>query len=199
MKRILVACFDKKVNKSIVSAFFNRHISDETTLWSILRIVENRLILIHKCSIDFEDFQRSHGICCSSFTSFQLINGKEISHSFWGVQSLFLPANRSWVSRWTLGVNRLVINGITGFFPVNLVTSLFKAETTAGSLFSHSVDLFRSLKFISWVYWKAKRRSPKVRLNRSTIPWSLWTFTFPLLILTSCYVISLVNHPRIHA
>ena len=82
MKRILVAYFDKKVNKSIVSAFFNRHISDETTLWSILRIVENRLILIRKCSIDFEDFQRSHGICCSSLTSFQLINGKEISHSF---------------------------------------------------------------------------------------------------------------------
>ena len=82
-----------------------------------------------------------------------------------------------------------------GFFLVNLVTSIFKANTTSGSLFTYSVDLFPSMEFISWLYWKVKRRSPKVRLNHSTIPWSQWTFTSPLLILTSCFVISLVTSP----
>ena len=48
-----------------------------------------------------------------------------------------------------------------------MFTSLFKANTTSGSLFTHSVDPFPSLKFISWLYWKVKRRSLKVRSSKS--------------------------------
>ena len=51
----------------------------------------------------------------------------------------------------------------TGFFPVNLVTSLFKAETTSGSLFTHSVDLFPPLKFISWCTGKWRGVHPKFK------------------------------------
>ena len=83
----------------------------------------------------------------------------------------------------------------TGFFPVKMVTSLFKAEPTSGSPFTHSVDLFPYLKLISWLHWKVKRRSPKAPLNHSTVPWSLLKFTFPLLILTSCSATSLVTSP----
>ena len=43
------------------------------------------------------------------------------------------------------------------------------------------------------LYWKVKRCSPKVWLNFSTISLSLWTFTFPLLILKSYFAISLVT------
>ena len=58
-----------------------------------------------------------------------------------------------------------------------------------------SVDLFPYVKFISGLYWKVKRCSPKVRLNCSMIPWSLWMFTFPLLILTPCFAVSLMTSP----
>ena len=51
----------------------------------------------------------------------------------------------------------------TGFFPVNLVSSLFKPETTSGSLFTHSLDLIPaqgyqparkySVMAIQWMAW----------------------------------------------
>ncbi|MCV6614472.1 MAG: hypothetical protein OIF35_05800, partial [Cellvibrionaceae bacterium] len=44
-----------------------------------------------------------------------------------------------------------------GFFPVRLVTSLFKAETTSGSLFTHEVDRWRSGSRFSAAYWCPNR------------------------------------------
>ena len=62
----------------------------------------------------------------------------------------------------------------TGFFPVHLVISLFKVETTSGSLVTRSVDLFPSLKLISWLL-KSEGALTQTLMNRSTIPWSLWS------------------------
>ena len=91
----------------------------------------------------------------------------------------------------------------TGFFSVNLVTWPLKCKTTSERHFTHSVDLFPDVKFISWLYWKGRRRSPKVRLNWLTIPWSLGTLTFSLLIslhhaLPSLLWLQLWIHARIN-
>ena len=47
--------------------------------------------------------------------------------------------------------------------------------------------------FISWLYWKLKRRALNVRWSRSTIPWSRWTSMIPVLFLTSCFVVSFTS------
>ena len=78
-------------------------------LWTIFYIIENRLAFIHRWSLDIVDLQRLDWIWCSSFTTFHLTSGKEIS-------------------------------------------SLFKGETSSGSLVTHSVDLSEDLKFISSLY-----------------------------------------------
>ena len=58
-----------------------------------------------------------------------------------------------------------------GFLPVFLVTSLFKAATTAGRRWTHSVDLCPSHSTISWAYWRANRLPASVLFHLSTIPW----------------------------
>ena len=89
--------------------------SDETTLWSIFQVIENRLILIHQCSIDIIDLQRPDWICGSPLTTFQLSSSTEICHVLWGVDSLFHQANRPWKSHWTLHFNHLILDGIHRF------------------------------------------------------------------------------------
>ena len=84
-------------------------LSSEFSLWTIFYIIENRLAFIHRWSLDIVDLQRLDWIWCSSFTTFHLTSGKEIS-------------------------------------------SLFKGETSSGSLVTHSVDLSEDLKFISSLY-----------------------------------------------
>ena len=54
--------------------------SDEITLWSIFQVIENRLILIHQCSIDIIDLQRPDWIYVSPLTTFQLGSSIEICH-----------------------------------------------------------------------------------------------------------------------
>ena len=89
--------------------------SDETTLWSIFQVIENRLILIHQCSIDIIDLQRPDWICGSPLTTFQLSSSTEICHVLWGVDSLFHQANRPWKSHWTLHFNHLILDGTHRF------------------------------------------------------------------------------------
>ena len=83
----------------------------------------------------------------------------------------------------------------TGFFPVNLVTSPFRAAVTAGSLFTHSCD--RSSGFIrsSCACWCPNSLSAKVPFQRSTINWSRWTSTRPRLTLTLCFARSWFTVP----
>ena len=88
-------------------------LSSEFSLWTIFYTIENRLAFIHRRSLDIVDLQRLDWIWCSSFTTFHLTSGKEIS-------------------------------------------SLFKGETSSGSLVTHSVDLSEDLKFISSLFQKVK-------------------------------------------
>ena len=56
------------------------------------------------------------------------------------------------------------------FLPVSRVTSPFRAATTEGNRFTHSVDRSLEDSLISCAYWCPKRRSASVRWKRSTMP-----------------------------
>ena len=77
-----------------------------------------------------------------------------------------------------------------GFLSVSRVTSAFRAATTEGNRFTHSVDRSPEGCRISWAYWCPKRRSASVRLKRSTMPWSLWMSTRPRRTWTECFASS---------
>ena len=71
-----------------------------------------------------------------------------------------------------------------GFLQVSRVTSLFKAETTSGSFLTQAVErapnfAISGFSFISTAYWWPNSCSARVRLNLSTIPWSLWISVRP--------------------
>ena len=70
------------------------------------------------------------------------------------------------------------------------VTSPFRAATTEGNRFTHSVDRSPEGSRISWANWCPKRRSASVRLKRSTMPWSLWMSTRPRRTWTECFASS---------
>ena len=72
-----------------------------------------------------------------------------------------------------LSTYRLCPNGL------RRATSPFRAETTAGSRCTHSVDRPPTGNRISWAYWWPKSLSDRVLFHRSTIPWSLWPPTRP--------------------
>lgn len=57
-------------------------LSNESTLWTIFWIIENELAFIYHWSLDTVDLQRPDWICRSSFTTYRLISGKEISCLF---------------------------------------------------------------------------------------------------------------------
>ena len=73
----------------------------------------------------------------------------------------------------------LGLDSIRGLFSVSRVTSPFRAATTEGNRFTHSVDRLPEASLISWAYWCPKRRAASVRLKRSTMPWSMWISTRP--------------------
>ena len=76
-------------------------------------------------------------------------------------------------------VSVLALIALEGFFSVSRVTSPFRAATTEGNRFTHSVDRLPEGSLISWAYWCPKRRAASVRLKRSTMPWSMWISTRP--------------------
>ena len=83
----------------------------------------------------------------------------------------------------------------TGFLSVSLVTSLLSMANTAGSLWTHSVDLWPSFavpeKRTSCAYWCPKSLLARARLNHSTIycpRWAPSTPAAPLLTSTLCLV-----------
>ena len=57
-------------------------LSNESTLWTIFWIIENGLAFIYRWSLDTVDLQRPDWICRSTFTTYHLISGKEISCLF---------------------------------------------------------------------------------------------------------------------
>ena len=82
-----------------------------------------------------------------------------------------------------------------GRLPVSRVTSPFRAETTAGSRRTHSVDRSPTGSRISWAYWWPKSLSDRVLFHRSTIPWSRWEPTRPRLTSTVCIARSWLTSP----
>ena len=87
-------------------------------------------------------------------------------------------------------VSVLALMASEGFLSVSRVTSPFRAATTDGNRFTHSVDRSPEGSRIFLAYWCPKRRSASVRWKRSTMPWSLWMSTRPRRTWTECFASS---------
>ena len=117
-------------------------------------------------------------------TTFQLTSCKEVLHILWRVSSLIFQANRSWIGGSTLCVNRLFVDCIDrslssqpGHFTIQTWNNFWKPlHPFCRSLSLPKVDLLTVVE-------------SEEAFTRSSIE----LFTFPLLILTSCFVISLVT------
>ena len=92
-------------------------------------------------------------------------------------------------------VSVLALMASEGFLLVSRVTSPFRAATTEGNRFTHSVDHSPEGSLISWAYWCPKRRSASVRLKHSMMPWSLWMSTQPRQTWTECFASSWLTEP----
>ena len=117
-------------------------------------------------------------------TTFQLTSCKEVLHILWRVSSLTFQANRSWIGGLTLCVNRIFVDCIDrslssqpGHFTIQTWNSFWKPlHPFCRSLSLPKVDLLTV-----------------VESEEAFTQSSIELFTFPLLILTSCFVISLVT------
>lgn len=123
-----------------------------------------------------------------------ILSAVDSLHSF----SLRIPSGGRWVSgyhsRGFLCNSRCLDGILRPFFNQQGNFFLFHAAKTANSFAVHLVDrsLARSLRVCA--YGCPRSRSVKVRLKRSTILWSRWMFTRPLLTSTLCFASSWLAH-----
>ena len=114
-------------------------------------------------------------------TTFQLTSCKEVLHILWRVSSLIFQANRSWIGGLTLCVNRLFVDCIDrslssqpGHFTIQTWNIFWKPlHPFCRSLSLPKVDLLTV-----------------VESEEAFTQSSIELFTFPLLILTSCFHLS---------
>ena len=124
--------------------------SNESMLWSIFQIVENWLSFIHNWSIYVVDLHRLEALFCLP-SNLPVAYMSSTSHSLKSWMSS--PSSQHVLNK---GLNSLhqpplvIIDCLNRTLSVNWVTTWLKAETTFGSLFSCSVNLFWEVKFIYW-------------------------------------------------
>lgn len=141
-------------NQRQFSPWRNHHepLSDKPTPRTIIQIIKNWLTLIHDGPRNAKNVQRPDRISGPPLSTFKLSRGIEISYVGRRIESLLFCTHGPWVVELFAETNFSLIAS-TGFFPVNRVFSPFRAKTTFGRLFTHSLDLSADRKFISWLYW----------------------------------------------
>ena len=125
--------------------------ANEAAFGPVRQIIDNRLIWLCLIFHNLVYFQRPDRICCSFGSALKFARLIQIPH---------IDERRKFFSAAPTGLLYFVGNEETafsliataGFLPIRLVTSLFRALTTSGSLFTHSVDRLPSGKSISTVY-----------------------------------------------
>lgn len=143
----------------------------EASFGSILQIIQYRFTGVGNRLLNVVDFQRPDWICGSFSSTFQLtwLVKKPYVHIGW--EFFFRLLRQLCDKKWS-GATAFSLMASAGFFPIYVMTSPFRAETTAGSRTTHSEDLWPAGSRISTSYWCRNRHSARVRLNLSMIGWS---------------------------
>ena len=127
--------------------------TNKAALGPVRQIIDDRLIWLGLVFNDLVDFQRPDWVCCSFGAALKLARLIQISHID-ERRKCFFSASSTGLLYFVDGFEETSFSLIAtaGFLPIRLVTSLFRALTTSGSLFSHSVDRFPSGRSISAAY-----------------------------------------------
>ena len=160
----------------------------KASLRPVLKVVQHRLAGLCHRTPEPVHIQGPYGVGRAAAPTLQVTGLEEIAHANpRGELCSRRPTGRPGTTEEGLCATDFTLIASEGRLPVSRVISPFKADTTAGSRRTHSVDRSPEGSRISWAYWCSKRRSARVRLNRSTMPWSRWTSTRPRLTLTPCF------------
>ena len=147
IKRLLPTCFHKKENKLVVSVF-------STAYYLLLRL---------RRQLDWHNWRSLLSRSSSSGSPGLLGSTEKLIF-----RVFFFKSKNSF--RQT-ALNKKLNSASTNF---SLIASPVFLSSQPGHFTIQSWNNFwKFLKFISWLYWKVKRRSLEVWLNCSSIPWSL--------------------------
>ena len=126
--------------------------TNKAALGSGRQIIDNGFIWVGLIFNDLVDFQRPDWICCSFGPALKFARLIQIPHIY--ERRKFFSATPTGLLYFVDGFEETAFSLIAtaGFLPVRLVTSLFRALTTPGSLFTHSVDFLPSGRSISTAY-----------------------------------------------
>ena len=126
--------------------------TNEAALGPIRQIMDNRLIWLCPIFNNLVDFQRPDRVCRSFSPTFKFAQLIQIPHI--DERRKFFSATPTGLLYFVDGLEETDFSliAMAGFLPIRLVTSLFRAPTTSGSLFTHSVDLLPSGRSISTAY-----------------------------------------------
>ena len=118
----------------------------------VRQIIDNRLIWLCLIFHNLVDFQRPDRVCCSFGSALKFARLIQISHI--DERRKFFSSSPTGLEYFVDGFEGTAFSLIAtaGFFPIRLVTSLFRAPTTSGRLFTHSVDRLPSGRSISTAY-----------------------------------------------
>ena len=136
-------------------------------------------------------------ICGSLLTTFQLTISVEVSHIHRRIQSLLFQTSYPGLNSWTVCINNPLSYRVNWFLSSqtsHLIIQRFhhfwkSLHPFPGSLRGFHVHFLRTIE-----NWKAVHSMFDWLVQRR-ISWSRWTFTFPVLILTSGFAISFFTSP----
>ena len=125
--------------------------TNEAALGPVRQIIDNRLIWLCLIFHNLVDFQRPDRVRCSFGSALKFAWLIQIPHIMRG-GSFFSAAPTGLLYFFGNEETAFSLIATAGFLPIRLVTSLFRALTTSGSLFTHSVDRLPSGRSISTAY-----------------------------------------------
>ena len=131
---------------------FQQLFANKAALGPFRQIIDNRLIWLGLIFKNLVDFQRPDRVCCSFGSAFKFARLIQISHI--DGRRKFFSSSPTGLEYFVDGFEETAFSLIAaeGFLPIRLVTSLFRALTTSGSLLTHSVDRLPSGRSISTAY-----------------------------------------------
>ena len=126
--------------------------TNEAAFGPVGQIIDDRFIWLGLVLNDLVDFQRPDRVCCSFGAALKFARLIQISHI--DERRKFFSAAPTGLLYFVDGFEKTSFSlmATAGFLPIRLVTSLFRALTTSGSLFTHSVDILPSGRSISTAY-----------------------------------------------
>ena len=125
--------------------------TNKAAFGSVRQIIDNRLIWLCHIFNNLVDFQRPDRVCCSFGSALKFAQLIQIPHID-ERRKFFFGRSNGPVILFGKEETAFSLTATEGFLPIRLVTSLFRALTTSGSLLTHPVDLLPSGRSISTAY-----------------------------------------------